>query len=153
MPDLTAPLVLGEGVLTWPPEERLLGRWGSVGLDLGDGQFAVFKDVPIGALAKMTATVLKVRTTLLRPDPVRQLVPTTPALGEEIELGIGQVFQPDLAGRGNVAVGLAPLAEFWKANEWLSPTGLIRGHNHLVRLTLHPYRGFTTDVTRTADAA
>jgi len=153
MPELTAPLVLGEGVLTWPPEERLLGRWGSVGLDLGDGQYATFPNVPIGALARMTATVLQVRGALLRSDPVRQLAPTTPEAGEEINLGIGCVFQPDLAGRGKVAVGLAPLAEYWRANEWLSPTALYRAHNHLVRLMLHPYLGFTTDVTRTAGAA
>lgn len=153
MPELTEPLVLGEGVLTWPPEELTLGRWGSVGLDLGNGRFAVFEDVPISALARLSATVLEVRGALLRPDPARQLAPTPPEVGEEIDLGIGCVFQPDLAGRGKVAVGLAPLAEFWRANEWLSPSALYRAHNHYVRLTLHPYRGFTRGVTRTTDAA
>lgn len=153
MSELTGPLVLGEGVLTWPPEERLLGRWGSVGLDLGNGHFAVFEGLPISALARLSVTVLEVRGPLLRPDPVRQLAPTPPEVGEEIDLGIGCVFRPDLAGRGKVAVGLAPLAEYWRANEWLSPSALYRAHNHLVRLTLHPYLGFTTDVTRTTDTA
>lgn len=153
MSELTAPFDLGEGVLTWPPEERLLGRFGSVGLDLGGDRYATFTDAPIGALARMAATVLEVRQALLRPDPVRQLEATTPDEGEEIDLGIGWVFRPDITGQGHVAIGLAPLAQYWRGNEWLSPTALYRAHNHHVRLTLHPYRGFTTDVTRTADAA
>ena len=153
MPELAKPLVLGEGVLIWPPEELQLGRWGSVGLNLGNGNFAVFEDMPIGALARLSVTVLQVRSARLRPDPVRHLAPTTPEEGEEIDLGIGCLFQPDLLGRGKVAVGLAPLAEFWRANEWLSPTALYRAHNHYVRLTLHPYLGFTKGVTRTTDAA
>jgi hypothetical protein len=153
MPELTEPLVLGEGVLTWPPEERLLGRFGSVSLNLGDDRYATFPDVPIGALARLSVTVLSVRLALLQPDPIRQLAPTTPEAGEEIDLGIGLVFRPDIAGQGHVAVGLVPLPAYWRGNEWLSPTALYRAHNHLVRLTLHPYLGFTTDVTRTTGAA
>jgi hypothetical protein len=153
MPELTAPLALGEGVLTWPPKERLLGRFGSVGLKIGNDRYATFPDVPIGELARLSATVLDVRATMLAPDPVRQLAPTVPDLGEEIDFGIGLVFRPDIAGQGHVAVGLVPLPQYWRGNEWLSPTALYRAHNHYVRLTLHPYLGFTSDVKRTADAA
>jgi hypothetical protein len=150
---LNTRFVLGEGILTWPPEERTLGRFGSVQLSLGDGRFANFASAPVGALAEMTATVLNVRHAVIPVDPVRQLAPTLPACGEVIKLGIGWVFQPDLSGLGVIAIGLAPIAEFWRGNEWLSPTALYRAHNHHVRLELHPYRGFTKEVTPPADAA
>ncbi|MCD0444284.1 hypothetical protein LO763_11690 [Glycomyces sp. A-F 0318] len=153
MRDFTGPLVLGEGVLTWPPEEQRLGRFGSVSLKVGTDQYATFPDVPIEALARLSATVLVVCEAVIAPDPVRQLAPTLPEQGEEIDLGIGLVFRPDIAGQAHIAIGLAPIAAYWRGNEWLSPTALYRAHNHYVRLTLHPYRGFTTDVTRTADAA
>lgn len=144
---------LGEGILTWPPEERTLGRFGSVQLSLGDDRYVSFRDAPVGALARLTATVLQVRHAVLADDPIRQLKTTQPAWGEEIELGIGWVYQPDLSGRGLIAIGLAPLAKYWRGNEWLSPTALYRAHNHRVRLELHPYRGFTKEVTPPADAA
>jgi hypothetical protein len=145
MTELRSTIVLGEGILTWPPEERTLGRFGSVQLAHGADQYVSFRDAPVSSLACMTATVLKVRHATLPVDFVRKLAPTLPQWGEVIELGIGWVFQPDLAGRGVTAIGLAPPAEYWRGNEWLSPTALYRAHNHHVRLELHPYRAFTTE--------
>ncbi|MEU6246113.1 hypothetical protein [Glycomyces sp. NPDC047010] len=153
MAELDTTRCLGEGVLTWLTEERTLGRFGSVQLALEDGEYAHFAGAPVGALARLSATVLQVRHAVLPVDQHRKLAPTQPNWGEEIDLGIGWVYQPDLAELGTIAIGLAPLAEFWRGNEWLSPTALYRAHNHHVRLDLHPYRGFTRDMTRTADAA
>jgi hypothetical protein len=142
---------LGEGILTWMPEERVLGRFGSVSLLIDEHQYAVFHKLPLGAQARLSATVLKVRHTILPPDPSRGLQPSTPHVGERIELGTGLVFAPDLSGQtALVAVGIAPPPSQWRIHRWLSPTALYRAHNHLVRLELRPCPGFTGNHTASA---
>lgn len=144
---------LGEGILTWIPEERALGRFGSVSLIIDGNQYAVFRDLPIGAQARLSATVLKVRHTTLPPDPARGLHTSTPHVGERIELGTGLVFAPDLSGFAEpIAVGIAPfpLPGQWRAHHWLSPTSLYRAHNHVVRLELQPWPDFTGNHTASA---
>lgn len=144
--------ILAEGRLTWPPEERTLGRFGSVSLYQGQNRFSEFTAVPAWPMARMWVSVLDVYPAVLPPDPHRRLEPTVPEVGEEIELGMGHLFLPDLGLRGPIAVGLAPLAEYWRPDAWLSPTALYRAHNHHVRLLIAPARRYDTEANTPASA-
>lgn len=142
---------LGEGILTWMPAERELGRWGSVSLRIDGNEFAVFRDLPVGMQVRLSATVLQVRHVVLPPDPTRGLQASTPHVGERIELGSGLLFAPDLAGlNAPIAVGIAPPPGQWRAHQWLSPTALYRAHNHRVRLEIRPYPDLDGHLTASA---
>jgi len=142
MNTIEQPVQLGEGILTWPPAERELGRFGSICLrQANTNQLRRFDTAPAGEIVRLAFTVEYVRAAILPPNEHLGIEPTTPCLGEEIDLGIGILFVLDLSGLGPVAVGILPTEQRLRHDQWLDPVALYKAHNQSGRLTAHPFLG------------
>lgn len=142
MSALIKPIELGTGVLTWPPAERELGRFGTVSLrEPNAHQLRPFETAAAGEVVRLAFTVAVVRSAMLPPNRHLGIEPQTPYVGEEIDLGIGVLFVLDMPGLGPVAVGVLPTEQRLRPDQWLDPAALYKAHNHLGYLVAHPYRG------------
>ncbi len=129
--------VIGEGVLTWEPSERISDRYGAVFLmNDGDslhepsGYVPIPDDAPVGLPGWLVAEVTAARQSTQR-----------------IVLGRGRLFCQTV-GRDNPhpvikAVGLAPEDVDDRDSDWLDPRALYRAHEQTVRLVFEdaPARG------------
>ena len=86
--------VIGEGVLTWEPSERISDRYGAVFLmNDGDslhepsGYVPIPDDAPVGLPGWLVAEVTAARQSTHVGDWGRGLYPQTPEVGERIVLG------------------------------------------------------------------
>lgn len=137
-----APVRLGKGLLTWPPAERELGRFGTVSLRQPETHvYHQFDADLVGQIVRLAFTVTAVRTAALRPDPRLGIAPEAPRAGEEIDLGVGALFVLELPGLGPVAVGVVPTEQRLRPVHWLDPAALYKAQNQYGMLTAHPYRG------------
>jgi hypothetical protein len=137
--DSTAAVTLGEGALTWPRGERVSDRYGTVGL-MATGQsygdyfadyaFVDVHQVPEGSRGRLRATVLETRDSGHIGDLFRGLFPTTPEVGEVIDLGSGVVFYERVEDAPYI--GLRP--DDGRTSDWLDPQALYRTHEQTVRL-------------------
>jgi hypothetical protein len=133
-------IVLGEGVLGWPAEERQTDRYGLIHLNPGantDDSFAphVFDTAHAGAHGRLVAVVLETRPSRHVGDWARALGPTTPEVGEETTLGTGTLLI--VAWRwGPSLIGVKPDQD--RNHDWLDPAALYRCHHQTVRLELRP---------------
>ncbi|GAB4001339.1 hypothetical protein GCM10029992_36540 [Glycomyces albus] len=147
------PLVLGEGILTWPPGEREINRFGTVCLCLpGQHDLVSFDRQLSGAIARLAVTVTEVRAPALPPDRYRRLAPSIPRCGEQIDLGVGALFILDRPRLGPTAIGVLPTEQRLRPEEWMDPVALYRAQNHEVRLTAYPFNGRRSDQTPVAAA-
>lgn len=138
----TAPVLLGEGLLTWPPAERELGRFGTVSLRQPQTHSHHQFDADLaGHIVRLTFTVTAVRTAVLQPHPRLGITPETPRQGEAIDLGIGALFVLDLPELGPIAIGVLPTEQRLRPVHWLDPAALYKAQNQYGALTAHPYRG------------
>jgi hypothetical protein len=143
MTSIEQPMILGEGILTWPPAERDLGRFGTVCLRTPNtNQFARFDNALDGAVVRLSFTVTYVRAVTMAP-PTRLGISEVgqPGIGEEINLGIGALFTVDLEEYGPIAIGVLPTEQRLRPDQWLDVTSLFRAANQLGHLTAHPFRG------------
>jgi hypothetical protein len=144
---MTTAVVLGEGVLTWRPVERVGDRYGAVSL-MAEGGNSLADDVawvPLdrtadGQRGRLEAHVLATRQSSHIGDLFRGFAPSTPEVGETIRLGgPGTLFfedLPDPPGPAFQAVGLRP--DDGRATDWLDPEALYRAHEQTVRLMFAP---------------
>ncbi|MCH7229994.1 hypothetical protein L0U85_03840 [Glycomyces sp. L485] len=137
-----APVPLGKGLLTWPPAERELGRFGTVSLRKPETHlYRQFDADLVGQTVRLAFTVTAVRVAALQPDPRLGVAPQPPRAGEEVDLGIGVMFVLDLPRRGPVAVGVLPTEQRLRPVDWLDPAALYKAQNQYGQLTAHPFRG------------
>jgi hypothetical protein len=142
MSTVDQPVELGNGILTWPPAERELGRFGTVSLrQENTDQLRRFDTAPAGEIVRLAFTVAVVRAPALPPNRHLGIAPAVPRLGEEIDLGVGLLFILDLPGLGPVAVGVLPTEQRLRPDQWLDPAALYKAHNQNGYLVAHPYRG------------
>jgi hypothetical protein len=142
MSTIEQPVLLGEGILTWPPAERELGRFGTVCIrQANTNQLRRFDTAPVGEIVRLAFTVEYVCVEGPPPDRHLGIEPQTPCIGEEIDLGIGLLFVLDLAGLGPVAVGILPTEQRLRPDQWLDVAALYKAQNQSGHLTAHPFRG------------
>jgi hypothetical protein len=134
--------VIGEGVLSWHPGERISDRYGTVFLMTGGdslhepaGYVPVPDDAPVGLPGRLVAEVQATRKSTHVGDLFRGLWPETPEVGERIVLGEGRLFcQTVDREEGIEAVGCTPEPEDLRDRDWLDPRALYRAHEQTVRL-------------------
>jgi hypothetical protein len=132
---------LGHGQLWWPRFERQTDRYETVFLCIGPDRedYVSFESASVGSRGQLVAVVLETRPSVHCGDVSRGLAPTTPAVGEEIPLGVGTVFTETDPDTGlPTAIGLAP--DDGRDEEWLDPRALYRCHNQVVRFELRAAR-------------
>jgi hypothetical protein len=125
---------LGEGVLHWPVGEVAYLSRNCVALQAEGNQWVRFASVPIGQVMRLTAQVLTVRGPVLPEDTGRGVGPSIPFLNEVVVLGYGVLFVGDAHGEGITAIGVLPVEDVMRCDEWLDLFGVYRAHNHIVRL-------------------
>lgn len=136
--DTRGPVVLGQGVLSWPTAERQSDRYGSVTLfnNPGSGQLdcVTWNNVPEGATGTLVAHIVETRESHHIGDFFRGIFPSTPNPGERIVLGTGTLFRESRYGTDSV--GLRPADG--RDDDWLDPRALYRCHDQTVRLEFEP---------------
>jgi hypothetical protein len=129
---------LGTGVLSWPRNERVSDRYGTVMLMTDAGARAQYinpASPPVGQRGSLVAEVVETRQSDHIGDAFRGLHPETPEIGDRIELGSGTFFT-EPTDFGAVLMGLSP--DDGRTSDWLDPKALYRVHNQTVRLLLVP---------------
>jgi hypothetical protein len=117
---------LGTGVLDWEREERISDRYGLVELFQGPGSLVKLNRVTEQLHGKLIAIVRETRVSSHPGDLFHGIKPSTPEVGERIELGIGGIFFDD------DAVGLKP--DDQRPTLWLDIRALYRVHQQTVTL-------------------
>jgi hypothetical protein len=134
-------ITLGTGILRWSRHERITDRYGTVNLDHApdgaDFDPTRFDTAPIGTRGRLVAVILCTRRSPHCGDWARGFAPTTPAVGEEITLGVGTLIVTD-SDHGRTEIGLTP--DDGRTHDWLAPEALYRCHSQTVRLELRPDR-------------
>jgi len=124
-------IVLGRGVLSWYPIERISDRYGSVVL-YGNVDGSDQSTFDIGRFAGKTgsliAVVFETRKSHHVGDLFRGFRPSTPEIGEAIVIGNGSLFVSD----DRKCVGLEP--DDGRKVDWLDPESLYRAHHQTVDL-------------------
>jgi hypothetical protein len=140
-PSKRNPVTLGVGRLTWSASERVHDRYGTVWLmpDVDGCDSLTLGWVPAvrldralrGQRGQLRAEVLATRRSTHVGDLTHGWQPTTPAVGEVVVLGAGELFfEPGWE------VGLRP--GDGRATFWLDPRALYRVHEQTVRLWFEP---------------
>jgi len=130
-------ILIGKGVLSWPKSERVSDRYGTVmlmkdGMDsyaTQEGPVSLI-NTPSGKNVRLFATVIENRQSTHIGDILRGLYPSTPDVGETIDLGIGEIFYEQF--RSYTLVGLKPNDD--RESDWLNPVALYRAHEQTVEL-------------------
>lgn len=138
--DNHSPVHLGTGRLTWSTHERTGDRYGAVSL-MTDGDsltqpssYIEFTDRHAGHRGTLTARIVETRDSTHVGDLFRGFFPSTPDVGDVIELGAGTLFveREDWAE----VVGLRP--DDGRDTDWLDPKALYRCHEQTVDLLFTP---------------
>jgi len=121
--------LIGTGILSWPSAERISGRYGCMNLrrDLNDDFFIKLKRNLSGRCGTLVAVVKETRSSGHVGDFFRGLRPSTPKIGERIELGTGTIFYDD-----HKTIGLRP--GDGRGSDWLDPRKLYRLHDQTIKL-------------------
>lgn len=138
--------ITGRGVLGWPGTERRTDRYGLVTLSLegyeGNGKLldASWTTNPTaveGYACHVVAKVIEARESSHIGDLFRGIFPTTPHVGEIIDLGVGHLFtEPADWAIGKIGIGLKP--SDGRDRDWFDPKKLYRLHDQTVELTIAP---------------
>lgn len=127
---------LGEGVLSWPVGEVPFLSQNCVAL-LGEGnQWVRFTDPPVGQILRLTAVIRTIRGPVLEEDTEPGVSTSIPFADEQIVLGYGALFTGEGHGpeHGLTAIGVLPVENVLRADDWLDRFSLYRAHNHIVQL-------------------
>lgn len=133
-------ILLGTGPLTWNSTERKSDRYGSVFLHPTSTHEEYLEKVDFdprickahaGKKGKLVAEVTGTRESSHIGDLFHQIFPEIPEVGEEIELGSGELFYELQNGKWH-AVGLRP--DDRRSEFWLNPKKLYRAHEQSVKL-------------------
>lgn len=137
--------VVGEGFFGWGGRERRSDRYGFVSLwksiELKDGDHFATCGLEIdlslesirGKQGKLRAVVLETRESHHIGDIFHGFSPSTPEVGDVIELGVGRVTIDHMDCENKTGrIGIRPDDE--REVFWLNPHNLYRAHDQTVRL-------------------
>jgi hypothetical protein len=131
---------IGYGIFSWASIERQSDRYGSFYL----GQEAIGGAISeasldsealrtfTGARVKVTAKVLEARRSGHVGDLSHSIFPTTPEVGEVVEIGVGCIGTESNSWDGTVNIFLKP--EDGREEFWLDPHKLYRLHDQTVEI-------------------
>ena len=131
-------VLIGTGVLSWPRNERVSDRYGTVMLqsefsDASDN-FIPLDESQDGKHGRLIAEVKETRQSPHIGDLFRGIRPVVPAVGDVIELGRGTLFFDQCDGFRSV--GLKPADG--RKSDWLDPHQLYRAVHQTVALCFVP---------------
>lgn len=141
--NVNEPHHVGFGILTWDGQERRSDRYGSVHLVDADydqtvkGATWFDPDViaaMVGKRVHMTCRVIRSRPSGHVGDLFHGIVPTTPDVGEVVDLGVG-VLDVDVVD-WDVNPGFVLRPNDGRAKLWMDPRRLYRLHDQTVALYL-----------------
>lgn len=131
-------MIVGDGVLTWPAEERRSDRYGFVML-LPSYEAPEPKTLIPICIAPTPGTLWVEVTETRHSDHVgdlfRGIAPRTPQVGDWIKLGTGKLMY-GLCGKTLQVVGLVP--EPMRTADWMSPRALYDATHQTVILHFEP---------------
>jgi hypothetical protein len=127
---MTTTTTLGKGTLNWFRGERICDRYGAIHLESPDG-YAAYENAPAGTTGTIVARILQTRPSSHIGDLFRGIGPSASQVGEEIELGTGELFTYREEG-GIPVIGVKPADG--RETDWMDPRALYRCHNQTVRL-------------------
>lgn len=137
-------ILLGIGVLTWNRKERITDRYGCVYLGDKNSMEDIVSEITCstdvkalekyeGKIGNLVAIPIETRESTHIGDLFRGIYPSTPEIGERIELGNGILFsQPNSYIENCQMIGLQPTDD--RSNDWLNPEKLYRAHEQTVEL-------------------
>lgn len=138
-------ILLGSGPLTWDGAERRSDRYGTIFFHPTSAneakpldEISFSKEIVekhVGERGKLIAEVINTRKSEHLGDWFRGIYPSTPEVGDEIELGKGTLFYERQHGKYD-AVGLYP--DNQRKTDWLIPQSLYRAHEQTVKLFFIP---------------
>lgn len=133
---------IGLGIFGWDRNERVTNRYGAI--NLADATFdsehkcvGAFLEThsALGKRVRLTARVLEARKSAHLGDKALGIVPTTPEVGETVDLGVGVLVQ----GINAVGEPMALLMPGILRDElWMDPRLLYRLHDQTVELFAEP---------------
>ncbi len=130
-------IVLGQGVLGWPADERHSDRYGLIHLNAipDSAHFTPlqFDTALVGTHGHLVAVVLETRPSPHIGDFGRAVGPSTPTVGDEIALGTGTLCVVPWRW-GFSLVGVKPDED--RSHDWMDPAALYRCHHQTIRLEL-----------------
>ena len=146
-------ILLGRGVLNWHADERVYDRYGTVhlarrvrteGQERTPEDYVAFPEELEGQHGRLYAIVVETRNSDHVGDMVRGFFPSTPRLGDRIELGSGTVFRgkcfsrryPEEEQDPTPTIGLQP--DDGREHDWLNPASLYKLHQQTVELYFEP---------------
>lgn len=146
-------ILIGRGILNWHANERVSDRYGAVHLarrippkgqeTTADAYIVIPKEVE-DQHGRLYAIVVETRASYHVGDMVRGFYPSTPQLGDRIELGIGTLFRGKCFSRSYPeeeqdpipTIGLHP--DDGRKHDWLNPASLYKLHCQTVDLFFEP---------------
>lgn len=139
MPDDTrggapATETIASGTLNWRGAERRTDRYGAICLmdPLRMDEAAI--EALAGRRVTIRATVLEARKSRHIGDLFRGIRPTTPTVGEVVDLGAGEFFTE--RDQWGLTFGLLP--DDGRDTDWFDPRKLYRLHDQVVALAFIP---------------
>lgn len=132
---------IGTGVLGWDGAERRSDRYGHIhlGAEPYDQSPVCVPALDLGAVmglvgkrCRVWAIAVETRPSGHVGDLALGIVPSTPEVGERVDLGVGVLGLDRVAWDANPALSLAP--EDGRATFWLDPRALYRLHDQTVDL-------------------
>jgi len=130
-----------QGIFSWPRSERVSDRYGAIGMYETnyneDATAAVVLDKVAlrqlrGKRVHIAARVLEARESGHIGDLFRGIFPSQPAVGEVIDLGVGEFFTDTVDGQ--FVFGLEPDDD--RVIDWFDPEKLYRLHDQTVELDI-----------------
>lgn len=129
--------VIGTGIVNWEKRERVSDRYGSI--YLSDAEDCLTSSIKVndkihGKYGKLITIVKETRKSDHIGDFARGFFPSTPNIGDEIELGRGVLFFEESSGRDYtiMTVGIKPFVD--RRSDWLNPESLYKVHEQTVEL-------------------
>ena len=140
-------ILMGSGVVSWPPTERESGRYGFITLYSGvrkESRQLFFKRV-IPEYGKLGALVTETRIFKSSGDLKRGFKPTVPNRGDKFILGVGILWYPgseknkSINNKGDPrGLGLRPIIDEIIPRYWLDPEILYKIVNQTCRIFFIP---------------
>jgi len=136
---------VGHGIFGWNGKERRTDRYGAFVLGErpfdGNREAAAYLDIPalkelVGKRVHITCVAVKTRKSGHVGDLFHKIHPTTPAVGEVVDLGIGVLHLDNAGYEGRLAVVLEP--GDGRLKFWMDPHKLYRLHDQTVDLFVEP---------------
>lgn len=133
-----AAIKLGAGVLSWSRDERVSDRYGAVMLMTESHTPSPIRNCGLigGEKGRLVVQIAETRKSTHIGDLCRGLVPTTPKVGQLIELGSGTLFFDSCDNYQTI--GLRPSRA--RDSDWLNPHALYNCHEQVVSLWFVPIK-------------